>query len=89
MHGVKNVKNKWVIKHPIPVAVRSKAQYYGRLFSRIAISNPVEAMNIRLFVVVGCLVGSSHRYEQMTISEESYRLCVCNCIWSKKQPNNY
>jgi len=63
--------------------VRSKAQFYNRLLSGIANSNPVEAMNVRLLVVAGYLVSSSHCYKLISISEESYRMCVCNCMWSR------
>jgi len=62
------------------VTVLSKAQFYSRLISGIANSNLVEAMNVRLFVVAGNLVSSSHCYELITISEESYRMYVCNCM---------
>jgi hypothetical protein len=65
---------------PIPVAVRSKAYIFSRLFSGITDLNPDEGMDIRFFVLVVCCVGSCLCDELITPSEKSYPVYMCLCV---------
>jgi hypothetical protein len=63
------------------MAVRSKAQVWSSLIAGIAGSNPAEGMDVCLLCFFLCCVGSGLCEEMITLSEESYRMCVC--VWSR------
>jgi hypothetical protein len=60
------------------ISAWSKALVCGRSIGVIAVSNPTEDMNVRLMFVV-CCVGSGRCDELVTLSEESYGVCLCVC----------
>ena len=73
----------------IPVALRSKAKMCIRLIAGIAGSIPAEGICSSL-VLVECCVGSGHTNGLITRSDESYRVCLANCVRSANLPtNNY
>jgi len=45
----------------------------------IAGSNPAEAMDVRLLCLLRIAQVVSHCDRLITLSEESYRVCVCVC----------
>ena len=61
---------------PIPVAVRSEDQIYGRLFEVIAGSNPVWGLEYFCLLSIVCCIGSGSCHKLITRLEESYRVCV-------------
>ena len=69
MQGIGPQKQRAILS-PIPVAVQSKAQVFGRLTVGIAGTNPTNGMDVRLLCLL--FVG-----ELITRSEDSDRLCVC------------
>jgi len=71
---------------PIPVAVRSKSYICSRLIARIAGSNPAEGVCSSV-VLVECCIGSGHSNGLITRSDESYRLCLANCVRSTNLNN--
>ena len=56
------------------VAARSKV--YGWLIAGITGLNPTAFMDIRLL----CCVSSGHRDGFIAVSEESYWICLSNCV---------
>ena len=71
------------------MAVRSKAKMCSRLIAGIAGSIPAEGL-CSSFVLVVCYVCSGHSNRLITRSDESYWLCLANCVRSTNLPtNNY
>ena len=53
------------------------------MIAGILVSIPAEGVDVRLLSSVVRCVGGGLRDEPITGSEESYRVCVCNCVWSR------
>ena len=58
------------------MAARSKAYVCGRWIDGIAGSNPAEGIDIGLL----CVVGSGLCDVLISLSEETYGVCVCVCV---------
>jgi hypothetical protein len=79
---------------PIPVALWSKAKMCSRLTAGIAGSRVRGFAGSRVrgicssLVLVVCCVGSGHSNGLITRSDESYRVCLVNCVRSTNLPTN-
>jgi hypothetical protein len=64
---------------PIPMSARCKAQVCSRFIRGVAGSNLAKGMDVRILCLL-CCVGSDLRDKLITRSEESYSVCVSNCV---------
>ena len=60
----------------MPVVLQFKAYVYGRFIAEIAGSNCAQGMDVRLL----CCVRSGLCDGLISLSEGSYRVCLCVCM---------
>jgi hypothetical protein len=67
--------------------MRSKVVGLSRLIAGMRVSIPLRGMDFCPLCLLCLCVGSGLCYGLINRSEESYRVCMSNCVWSRKLKN--